>query len=165
MSLNNDVRFRGNLVNDPVAVDINVGGETVKKATFRLAVNNGKNRAQVQRPATFIDVECFRGRAETIIKYLHKGDEIIVAGELLPDNWTDKEGHNRTRMYVALTDFTFGRRRTDRPVGAEQPTVATPAQPAPRPVAQSAPSQYADDMFSANVEDYSSFDSSGMGLV
>ena len=139
MSINNDVRFRGNLTADPVARDILSNGETIKKASFRIAINNGKTRAGIQREPTYIDVECFRSRAETILKYLKKGDEVFVAGELLSDNWVSQDGSQRTRLYLNLNDFAFGRSKADRLAIQASRQQAAGMQPQPQP--QSAPYQ------------------------
>lgn len=127
MSIVNDVRLKGNLVADPVASMLTTAnGEQVKKVTFRLAVNNGKRSNGQERPATFVDVEAFRGRAEVIEQYLHKGDEVWIQGELKTDSWV-KDGVNRSRLLVDMQNFEFGRKKA--PANAGQ----TPAAPAAVP--------------------------------
>lgn len=129
MSLNNSVRLRGNLVADPEVVKIKTAAdpsEEITKVTIRLAVNNGKTRAGADRPATFVDVQAFRRRAEILAEYLHKGDELYIDGELMLDSWTAADGSNRSKLYVSLNDFNFGRKKsaatTDAPVWTDADT-------------------------------------------
>lgn len=130
MRLNNDVRLRGNVVAEPEVVEITTTGATpekIKKITLRLAVNNGKTKAGTDRPTTFVDVQAFRRNAEVLAQYIHKGDELYVGGELMLDTWTAADGTNRSKLYVVLSDFNFGRKRGDAAASASaKPAVETP---------------------------------------
>ena len=129
MSLTNSFKFRGNLVADPELRDINANGEVIKKVNFRVAIHNGKLRNGQDRPATFVDVEAFRGTAEVIAKYFHKGDEIWCEGEVRTDSWISQDGTKRSRLFVSLTGFEYGRQRKNAtaPAGASIPQAS--AQP------------------------------------
>ena len=109
MSISNCCTFRANLVKDPESVRIkSTSGEEITKTSFRIAVNNRRG------DATFLDVESFRGRAETIAETLHKGDEVWVMGELRIESWVDKDGNNRSRLFLNLDGFEYGRARREK---------------------------------------------------
>ena len=130
MSLTNSFKFRGNLVADPELRDINANGEVIKKVNFRVAIHNGKLKNGQDRPATFVDVEAFRGTADVISRYFHKGDEIWCEGEVRTDSWVSQDGTKRSRLFVSLTNFEYGRQRKNATAAVTAPQVApVPAQP------------------------------------
>ena len=94
----NTVQLQGRLVRDPDCRDI-AGGK--KLATFTLAVDKAKDSAD------FIDCQAFDRTAETIGKYVHKGDMIVVSGRLSINMWKDKEGKNRKDTRVTVYDVNF----------------------------------------------------------
>lgn len=84
--LNNDVRFVGNVIADPETITT-TSGKSIGR--FRLAVNTryGENERTL-----YIDVKCF-GRAFSDMEYheLVKGDKVIVCGELVTEEYKNKE--------------------------------------------------------------------------
>ena len=94
----NSVNLQGRLVRDPDLRDTAAGK---KLATFTLAVDKAKDATD------FIDCQAFDRTAETIGKYVHKGDMIVVSGRLSINLWKDKEGKNRKDCRVTVYDVNF----------------------------------------------------------
>lgn len=81
---------------------------------MRMAVNdNYKTReGEVVERVTFVDVSAFEKQAETLSRFLDKGEPLLVEGRLNQDSWEDKEGNKRSKIDVTLQRFQFiGSRR------------------------------------------------------
>ena len=60
-----------------------------------------------QEKTTWHNVEFWGKQAETVAKYFHKGDEIVVFGNVTSDEWTDQQGQKRTTQKVKGYEFDF----------------------------------------------------------
>ena len=92
---------------------------------FTLAVDR-RVKKDDPKEADFIDFTAWREKAEFISKYFHKGDPISVLGHIRSDKYTDKDGNNRTKVYVEVDDVEFvpGKRQE---TGNHQPAANAPA--------------------------------------
>ena len=55
----------------------------------------------------FFNLVAWRGMAEFISKYFHKGSSICVTGSVQIRNWTDKNGAERTSVDVNVDEAYF----------------------------------------------------------
>lgn len=69
-----NLMFAGNVGGDVILREVTVRDETVKVASFNVAVNNGTNAQGVELPPTWIKVSVWRNYAEVVAKYVKKGD-------------------------------------------------------------------------------------------
>ena len=85
----------------------------VKSLTDRRGRGDIKDKQTGERKTDWIPVTAWRGTADLISRYLHKGDSIVVVGRLEIQEWTDKQGNNRTTPNVSAENvyFTGGRRQ------------------------------------------------------
>jgi single-strand DNA-binding protein len=75
---------------------------------FGLAVNrkfNGKD-GQKREEVCFVDCKAFGKSGETLNKYTHKGDSILIEGRLSFDTW-EKDGQKRSKHYIIVDNFQF----------------------------------------------------------
>lgn len=94
----NNVQLLGRLTKD---VELRVSQKTKKNfAYFTLAVKNGEE-------AIFIDCVAFDKLAETIEKYVKKGNRLLVEGSLNVSSYTDKDGNNKKSTNVFVNKITF----------------------------------------------------------
>lgn len=133
----NKVILMGNLTRDP---ELRYTPKGQALAKVGLAVNRvwrtetGEQREEV----TFVDIEAWGQPAETISKYMKKGNPMLIEGRLRMDQWDDKQtGQKRSRLVVVCENFRF----VGAPSGQRDPN-AMPDQPAPAP-ARSRPSAVA----------------------
>jgi single-strand DNA-binding protein len=143
----NKVMLMGNLTRDP---ELRYLPNNMPVIGIGLAVNRRwKNQqGEPQEDVLFIDCEGFGRTAEVINQYMKKGQPLYVEGRLRLDQWTDKEGHPRSKMKVVIENFQFlgGNRSGEGPASGpaggamdSSPTPYTrPAPTSPRP-ATSAP--------------------------
>jgi single-strand DNA-binding protein len=86
----------------------------VSVTSFSIAVNRPKNK-DGEQVADFINVVAWRGTAEFISKYFHKGSAIFIEGSLQTRTYEDKEGKKRT-IYEVLAntvDFMEGKKENN----------------------------------------------------
>ena len=100
----NQLTIIGNLTRDP-EMRQTVAGKPV--CTFTLAVNRRGRDAGCD----FVSVVCWQTTAETVCKYLHKGDKIAVAGRLQTRSYTAKDGGKRYVTEVVADEVEFLPRR------------------------------------------------------
>ncbi|MBE6252369.1 MAG: single-stranded DNA-binding protein [Bacteroidales bacterium] len=158
MSLNK-VMLIGNVGKDPEVRYLESNpqnpGNNAKVASFPLATSERyRDRNGEQRENTeWHNIVVWRGNADVVEKYVHKGTQLYIEGKLRTRQWTDQTGNKRyTTEVVADTLQLLGKR----PDGENQPQggyqggyaqqsaapAAQPAYPAAQPAyqpAQSAP--------------------------
>lgn len=94
----NNVQLLGRLTRD---VELRESSKTKKTfAYFSLAVPNGED-------AMFIDCVAFDKLAETIEKYVKKGNRLLVEGSINVSTYVDKDGNNRKSTNVFVNKITF----------------------------------------------------------
>lgn len=80
---------------------------------FTLAVNRyaGREKGQV---TDFIDIVAFDKQAETLSKYVSKGDKIAVNGRLDTGSYEGADGMKKYFSKVLLDDFSFMGNKIDK---------------------------------------------------
>ena len=96
----NSCSLVGRLVRDPVMKSV---GDNIAVCQFTLAVDKPKKDAGTN----FIDCIAWRGLAETISKYVKKGNLFGVTGSLDYQAWKDKEGKTQSKIQVIVNEIHF----------------------------------------------------------
>lgn len=106
MSSFNRVILMGNITRD-IELKHTQGGTA--RAKFGLAVNEAYTfDGEKRERTTFVDITAWATTAETIGKYLGKGDAIFIEGRLEFSEWADKAtGAKRTALGVVCERFQF----------------------------------------------------------
>ena len=102
----NKVMLLGRLTRDPVLSYLPSQTAVVE---FGLAVNRrwkGKNGEQ-RESTCFVDCRAFAGQAETLNKYMSKGQSIFIEGRLDFESWTAQDGTKRSKHRVTVEGFQF----------------------------------------------------------
>ncbi len=94
----------GNLTREP---ELRATPSGTAVCQFGLAVNRIYNNSNGERQeeTTFVDVEAWGRQAETISKYVTKGNPLFLEGRLKLDSWENKEGEKRSKMKVVLENM------------------------------------------------------------
>lgn len=106
MNLNHCI-IGGNLTRDP---EIRYTPKGTAIASFSIAVNKvyRDDKGAKHEQVSFFDCEAFGATAETIGEYIHKGDPLIVQGELSQDRWEDKQTNQaRSKVKIKVQRITF----------------------------------------------------------
>ena len=100
----NDCTFIGRLTKDP---EMKAAQSGVEFCDFTVAVDRPFKNKDGQREADFIPCRVWKQSAAFVQKYFHKGDGIIVKGRLETGKYVDKDGNNRTRYEVSVSNVEF----------------------------------------------------------
>ncbi len=102
----NKITLGGRLTADPELRQTNSG---VMVTSVGIAVNRRfANREDAQAQQTdFFNLVAWRGMAEFISKYFHKGSSICVVGSVQIRNYTDSQGAKRTSVDVVVDEAYF----------------------------------------------------------
>lgn len=97
----------GNVTRDPELRSTSAGTSV---CSFGIAVNrqykdsSGNNQESV----SYIDCVVWGKLTETFVKYVKKGNPLLVSGRLEQRSWEDKQtGQKRSRTEVIVEDFSF----------------------------------------------------------
>jgi len=97
----NRVILIGNLVRD---VDLRYSQNGTAIANFTLAVNDGYGD---KKTVDFIRVTAWKKTAENVANYCGKGSKVAVEGKLKQQNWEDKDGNKKEKVFVNAQQIMF----------------------------------------------------------
>ena len=104
----NQVCISGNLTRDPELRSTSSGSSVLE---FAVAVNDRvKEGSEWKDRPNFIDCVLFGTRADSLSKYMHKGDKVCVTGKLHWSQW-EKDGQKRSKVNVYVNDVELMSRR------------------------------------------------------
>ena len=93
-----------------ITADINIrttqGGKSVTQ--FGLA---DSTRMNGKESVKYWNIVAWSGTAETLAKYCHKGDQLIIYGNVRDRDYTDKDGIFKTITEVMVEAFEFGAKK------------------------------------------------------
>lgn len=113
----NKIILSGNLTRD---VEYSVTSSGVPFCKFTLAVNR---QAGGERTTDFFNVVAWRKLAENCNTYLHKGDKVLICGEMTTRKY-DRDGKTNTIYEIQANDVEFMPKTTT--ATAEAPAAPTP---------------------------------------
>lgn len=102
----------------------------ISVANFSIAADRDHQSKEEKIP-DFFECQAWRGTAEFLAKWFHKGDPIYIKNaELQTDKYQTKDGQNRTKTYLMVKEAKFvpGKRQDAAQTGAAP---SEPAQSAP----------------------------------
>ena len=104
----------GRIVADPELKQTPSGNSVVN---FTLAVERSHCKSGEERQCDFLDCVAWRGTAEFISKYFHKGNLIAVIGEIQTRTYEDKSGKNHkvTEILVSSASFCESKKNNSNP--------------------------------------------------
>ena len=118
---------------------------------FSLAVNRRKRSGDVwEDEVSYFDVVLWGKQAESISKYLEKGKQISVQGELHQNRW-EQDGQARSRIEIIASNVQLLGNSGSSSGGSQQNTGGYPAASEqrtarPQPVRYDGPEQFDDDI-------------------
>ena len=111
----NHIVLQGRLTRDPELRRTQSGTAV---ASFALAVDRDVKDQNGNRQTDFIDCVAWRGTAEHLSKFFHKGSMAIISGRLELRDWTDKEGNKRRSAEVVVGSVYFGESKKSADAGS-----------------------------------------------
>ena len=101
----NTVALVGRLTKEPEVRHTQSGTSVT---SFTLAVDNGRDRA-----ADFIDCVAWKGTADFVGSWFHKGMKVAVSGRLSTRAWEDKDGNKRKSTEVVALNVEFAENKRE----------------------------------------------------
>ena len=95
-------------------------------APFSIAVRRNFKDANGNTESDFFECIAFGKLAETISKYIHKGDLFCVIGRLQTRSYTDKNGSNRKVTEIVVEDIEFLQNKREESVNDSKPEETDP---------------------------------------
>lgn len=83
--------------------EVKMSAELTKVVTFDLAVSRSFGDGETD----FFNCVAFGKLADTISRYVGKGQLILVEGRISIDKWTDRNGVNREKPKILVNNFRF----------------------------------------------------------
>lgn len=110
----NRVCILGNLTREPELRSTSSGTAVLN---FGVAVNERRFNQQSQQwedYAHFVDCVLFGKRAESLQRYMHRGDRVGIDGKLRYSSWeSNGQKHSKLEVVVDDVDLLGGKRSTD----------------------------------------------------
>lgn len=91
------------------------------------------NGTQIPERAEWHHLLFWRGLAEVVEKYVHKGDKLFVEGELRTRNYTDHQGITRYITEVWVNNMEMLTSKTTHSAATSPPSNSTPTRPTEAP--------------------------------
>ena len=102
-------------------IELKVTPSGTKVVSFSIAVKRNFKNAEGNYDSDFLDCIAFNKLAETISRFIHKGDMFGVVGKLQTRSYTDKQGNNRKVTEIVVEDIEFLQPKKDEPAKEEYP--------------------------------------------
>lgn len=100
-------------------VELKVTPTGKSAVTFSIAVKRNFKNAEGNYESDFFDCTAFGKLAETISRYVHKGDMVGVIGRLQSRSYTDKSGNNRKVTEIIVEELEFLQQKKEEPAKGE----------------------------------------------
>lgn len=102
----NKVILIGNLGSDPEVRYLESGSAVAK---FNIATTESYTNKSGERVdnTEWHRIEVWEGLAKVAEKYLKKGNQVYIEGRIRTDNWTDKEGQQRSGVTIRANSMTL----------------------------------------------------------
>ena len=102
----NRVFLVGNLTRNP---EVTYTPSQTAVCSFGMAINKRwkDQQGQQKEKTCFVDCVIFGKGGEVFEKYMLKGNQVLVEGELDFSQWETQEGQKRSKLKVNVKDFQF----------------------------------------------------------
>jgi len=112
----NRINILGNITKD---IELKETGSGIKYTRFNIAVNRNYKNENGEYDTDFFNVIAWRKTAELISEYFGKGSRIAISGKLQNNNYTDKDGNERTSVEIVAEDIDFIDKKKDTEANTE----------------------------------------------
>ena len=106
----NSVCLMGRLTADPELKSTQSG---VSVCSFRIAVDRTYTPKGQEKQTDFINIVTWRGTAEFVSRYFHKGQLVAVQGSIQTSQYTDRDGNKRTAFDVVADNVFFAEKKAE----------------------------------------------------
>ena len=94
----------GNLTKD-ISLTYLASGSAVAKSSIATTYKYKSQSGEQKEEVCFLEFTIFGRMGEVANQYLHKGSKVLLEGRLVFEQWTDKDGHNRSRHSLRVDEM------------------------------------------------------------
>lgn len=123
----NHITLQGRLTKDP---ELRTTQNGVNVATFTIACDRDFQQGG-SKQTDFINCVAWRGTADFVSRYFHKGQLAVVSGRLQSRKWTDRDNKTRTEWEVICDNVYFGESKKTPDVEYTEPPELVEVEDAP----------------------------------
>ena len=106
--------FSGRMVEDPTLKFVGQSERAVVNTSIavdRKGRNSKKKGSKYEKECDFWSITFWGATAEAVAKYVRKGDQLFVSGDIILEKWEDKEsGKIRSKPIIECGTFDFGQK-------------------------------------------------------
>ena len=102
----NKVIEAGNLTAD---IELKQTTSGISVVRFSIAVHRKHTKKGEQQKTDYFEVVAWRQPAEFLSRCAHKGDNVVVCGELQNESWTDTQGKAHTKTVIVANEVELNR--------------------------------------------------------
>jgi single-strand DNA-binding protein len=126
----NKIILVGNLGRDP---ELRYTAQGTPVCSFSMATNERRKdrNGEMQDQTTWFRITLWNRLAETASQYLQKGKQVYIEGRLRVEEYTDRDGKQRTALEVSATEMHFIGSRHDEGAPVERAATASASAAAP----------------------------------
>lgn len=100
----NKVVLLGHLARD-IEIKHTQSGYAIANTSIATSRKYKTSSGEQKEETLFIDISFFGKTGELANQYLRKGSKLLIDGRLVLDQWTDKQGNNRSSHNVAVENL------------------------------------------------------------
>lgn len=100
----NRVILIGNLTKD-IALTYLASGNAVAKSAIATSYKYKSQSGEQKEEVCFLEFTIFGRMGEVANQYLHKGSKVLLEGRLIFEQWTDKDGNNRSKHTLRVDEM------------------------------------------------------------
>ena len=100
----NNVVIMGRICQD---LELRTTASGVSVTSFNIAVERNYQKQGEEKQTDFLTVVCWKGTADFVTRYFHKGSMIAVQGSIQTRQYEDKQGNKRTAVEVVADNVSF----------------------------------------------------------
>ncbi len=137
----NKVTLIGNLGRDPETRTLPSGAKVTEFSVATTESYNSRNGEKVEM-TTWFRAEAWERLSDIASQYLKKGDQVYLEGRLRMEEYTDKDGNQRSALRLRVMEMNLlSNNRSEEGGGGYTPVASSsaPQQSAPAPKPASAP--------------------------
>lgn len=101
-------------------IELKYSQDNTAVARFSLAVDSGFGD---NKKTSFLNCVAFKNTAESMEKHVKKGTKIIIQAEVMQNNYTDRDGNNRTSFDFIVRSWEFAESKA---AGSQEQAAPTP---------------------------------------
>lgn len=94
----------GNLTKD-ITLTYLASGSAVAKSSIATTYKYKSQSGEQKEEVCFLEFTIFGRMGEVANQYLHKGSKVLLEGRLIFEQWTDKDGNNRSRHSLRVDEM------------------------------------------------------------